>query len=116
MDGPFRGCLSDALEATPTDHPVYPMLKDWIESRRDDPPLWDAVLFFPPEVEWKEQPPHPTLWAKQVGYDRNADGRWIGTFFRNRCRSAPIESSWRDEVDLGIRGLLREQEGAVPGS
>ena len=102
----FSGCLTDAARATPKDHPLYETLVDWAEGGRGEGPLWDAVLFYPPGVEWSEVVPAPRLWAKQVAFLGPDAGEVTATFFRNDCDQPPVDSDWHREVRQAMATLL----------
>jgi hypothetical protein len=31
--------------------------------------VWDVYLLYPPDAEWKEQPPKPVYWMHQLGVE-----------------------------------------------
>ncbi|MGH8675719.1 MAG: hypothetical protein ACREVG_15590 [Burkholderiales bacterium] len=108
----FSNCLQDALSVMPKDHPLYAQLSECATT--SEVPLWDAVLFYPPGVEWKEQVPQPAAWSKQVGFIGPDAGEITGMFFRNDCKQLPTDSDWHDEVRNGMKTL--EQPGKRAGS
>ena len=102
----FPNRLREAVAAMPKDHPLYADLSGWMEDTPGAMPLWDAVLFYPPGVEWVDRAPKPTLWSKQVGFfGANAD-EVTGVFFRNDCQHPPVDSDWNCEVGQAMRQLL----------
>ncbi len=130
----FPTCLRDVIRATPEDHPFHAVLAEWAEHRRDEGPLWDAVLFYPAGVEWQDKAPAPALWSKQVAFfvpsadgigavcrsgaaddasdgdDAGGSGEQItGTFFHNDCNQPPVDSDWFLEVR---RAIVELQAGA----
>lgn len=94
----FPNCLQDALSVMPKDHPLYAQLSARATDSRGEDPLWDAVLFYPPGVEWKEHVPNTTAWSKQVGFIGPGAGKVTGVFFHNDCKQPPTDSDWHDEV------------------
>ncbi len=34
-----------------------------------DQTAWDVYLLYPPDAEWKEQPPKPVYWIHQLGLE-----------------------------------------------
>lgn len=34
-----------------------------------DQTVWDVYLLYPPDAEWKEQPPKPAYWMHQLGVE-----------------------------------------------
>lgn len=34
-----------------------------------DQTVWDVYLLYPPDAEWKEQPPRPVYWMHQLGVE-----------------------------------------------
>jgi len=94
----FPTCLKDAISVMPKDHPLHAQLSEWAETSPAEVPLWDAVLFYPPDVEWSDRTPQPVAWSKQVAFFGPDSGEITGTFFRNDCKGSPIDSDWRSEV------------------
>ena len=35
--------------------------------------VWDVYLLYPPDAEWKEQPPKPVFWMHQLGVEQGQD-------------------------------------------
>lgn len=35
-----------------------------------DQTAWDVYLLYPPDAEWKEQPPKPVYWMHQLGVEK----------------------------------------------
>lgn len=102
----FANCLAEALKVTPEDHPMHAQLEAWLKSGRPAGPLWDAVLFYPPGVEWAEKAPAPPYWSKQVMFFGADAGTNTGTFFRNDCNRPPSDSDWFHEVQGAMQALL----------
>jgi len=102
----FPNCASDALSVMPEEHPLYAQLREWATPPRAEGPLWDAVLFYPPGVEWGDQTPVPRFWSKQVAYLGENAGGVTGVFFRNDCKAAPVDSDWHREVREAMANLL----------
>jgi hypothetical protein len=115
MRDAFADCLTDALQAVPEDHPVYAQLKEWPRSGRSVGPLWDAVLFYPPNVQWADQAPRPKYWSKQVGFFGPGAGAVTGTFFRNDCKQPPVDSDWFREV-RNVMGTLLAKNNRRPAA
>ncbi len=101
----FGDCVREAVAATPRDHPLHETLREWASSNRQDRPLWDAVLFYPPGVEWMQHVPEPMRWSKQVGFMGKNAGRITGMFFRNDCRQPPVDSDWNDELRAAMKAM-----------
>jgi hypothetical protein len=38
-----------------------------------DQTVWDVYLLYPPDAEWKEQPPKPIFWMHQLGVEQGQD-------------------------------------------
>lgn len=101
----FSHCLEDSLSVLPDDHPLRPHVQAWSEG----PPqaLWDAALFYSAGATWNELAPAPVGWAKQVGFiGERGPGEKTGLFFRNDCKSLPVETDWLDEIHLGLAQIL----------
>lgn len=109
----FANCLRDAIGVMPKDHPLYADLTEWASTPRGEGPLWDAVLFYPPSVEWREEMPRPAAWSKQVGFFGSDAGPITGMFFRNSCTEPPTESDWHVEVRNAMNGLVENREASV---
>jgi len=101
----FTNCLNDALSVMPQDHPLYAELNEWASTPRGNGPLWDAVLFYPPGIEWDDHMPRPAAWSKQVAFFEGATGDVTGTFFRDDCKAPPVDSDWNVEVQRGLRAV-----------
>lgn len=113
--GPFRGCLDQALRATPANHPLHEALVEWSQSGQPEHPLWDAVLFYPPGIEWIDTAPAPLFWSKQVGFFGSDAGEVTGTFFRDGCDQPPIDSSWPAEARQALERLTQAREARTGG-
>ena len=100
----FRDCLRDALRATPRDNATYETIEAASNSP-DDHPLWDAVLYYPPGVEWHDRLPMPSRWSKQVEFF-GGQAEITGRFYRDDCAGPPADSSWRREV-CKVAGLAQ---------
>jgi hypothetical protein len=105
--GVFANCLRDVLSVLPKEDELRTMVEQWNELAPEHRALWDAVLFFPPGVEWTGAAPAPTRWAKQVMYFESGDPI-TGTFFKDDCKKRPIDSDWHV--------LLRETMAGFVGS
>ena len=106
----FATCLQDALSVMPKEHPLYTDLTEWASTPLGKGPLWDAVLFYPPGVEWNERMPQPTAWSKQVGFFGSNAGPITGMFFRNSCKEPPTESDWHVEIRNAMNALAKQQD------
>lgn len=104
----FTNCLDDAISVMPEDHPLYEQLSEWATTTRGEGPLWDAVLFYPPGVEWTDRIPAPRFWSKQVGFFGEDAGDVTGVFFRNDCKAPPVDSDWHREVREAMTKLSQE--------
>lgn len=111
----FTNCLNDALSVMPQDHPLYAELNEWASTPRGIGPLWDAVLFYPPGIEWDDHIPRPAAWSKQVAFFEGGTGDITGTFFRYDCKSPPVDSDWNVEVRRGLRAV-QTVDGATQNS
>lgn len=101
----FTNCLTDALSVMPKDNPLYAELSEWATTSRGDGPLWDAVLFYPQGVEWADRMLQPVAWSKQVAFFEGSTNDVTGTFFRDDCKSPPVDSDWHEEVRRGLRSV-----------
>ncbi len=111
----FPRWLKDAAEALPPGH----MLCESLKSRADKPPekrpLWDIALFYAKGIEWKDGPPKPDYWAKQIAYFGLQEDGTSGLFWRNDFGKEPVASDWLVEVSHGMTALIGERpagEGA----
>jgi hypothetical protein len=52
MPEQFPNAVRDALEILPRDHEMREALEARKNLPREEMPLWDAVLVFPPGVTW----------------------------------------------------------------
>lgn len=102
----FANCLRDILTVMPSDHPMYAEISEWASSSHSEGPLWDAVLFYPPGVEWTERMPRPVAWSKQVGFFGSDAGDVTGVFFQNDCKQLPVDSDWRRQVREAMPALI----------
>jgi hypothetical protein len=110
----FPHCLEDALSVMPKDHPLYAPMSERSSTARGSGPLWDAVLFYPAGVEWKDRAPAPAAWSKQVGFVGPEAAPLTGSFFRNDCKMSPTDSDWHDEVWNGMRVLKERRRAGGP--
>ena len=102
----FPTCLHDLLESTPKDHPLHATLEEWAASESKPRPVWDAVLFFDRDTEWGEHAPSPARWSKQLAFHGSASpGKPSVLFYRDNCKSPPVESDWYLEVRNGMNAL-----------
>lgn len=108
----FASCLADAFKSTPEDHPLHAQLEAWSKSGRPAGPLWDAVLFYPPGLEWADKAPTPQYWSKQVMFFGADAGTITGTFFHNDCKHPPADSDWFREVKSAITKLLSSTDAS----
>jgi len=115
----FPDCLVQAVRATPPTHPLHGELTDRAEGEHRDYPLWDAVLFYPDGIQWRDQPPTPAHWSKQIaffagepngGESVGADAVMTGTFFRDVCAAPPVDSDWLLEVRRGRQRIMTHQD------
>jgi hypothetical protein len=76
--------------------------------------LWDAILFYDAQSEWRERVPAPAAWAKQVAFFGSGQPREpSGTFFRSDCKSPPVDSDWHVEVRSGMK-IIDPEFGELP--
>lgn len=101
----FAECLAEEFAVTPRAHPLYETLRERSSPNAQQRPLWDAVLFYPPGVEWAEHAPVPTRWSKQVGFLGAEAGQVTGIFFHNDCNEPPANSDWHDELRKAMRAM-----------
>jgi hypothetical protein len=104
----FREEAREALAAFPPEHPFHKRLARWAAAQPGENPLWDAVLFFPPGVEWGSTSPPPDWWAKQIGFTGDESHKPTGQFLRNHIQDGPLESDWFDEAREGMK-VMRER-------
>ena len=102
----FRAYMHEALSKMPAEHPFHQRLAQALSQPADEAPLWDAVLFFAPGVEWKGTAPRPDWWAKQVGFSGENPGHATGRFWRSETENGPVESDWFDEARHGVKLML----------
>jgi hypothetical protein len=100
----FPNCLQEALRGTPRDHPIYEQLKEWAKSPKEGP-VWDAVLFYPSGIEWKDRVPTPKRWSKQIDFMGAGTGDVTGVFYRNDCGQPPTDSDWHRELRQAMNAL-----------
>src|SRR5207247_3249520 len=80
----FQRYVRDALAALPKDHPFRERLARHAAAPASESPLWDAVMFFAPGVEWNSKSPPPDWWTKQVGFFGEGErGKPTGQFLRS---------------------------------
>jgi hypothetical protein len=102
----FGACAKEALLALPREHPLRPRLAELAEGDPGEWPLWDALLLYRAGTTWQaEPPPPPVRWAKQVAYF-GTDDIVTGTFFRNDCRSPPLDSDWQVVVREAMTSMV----------
>ena len=100
----FQNEMREALAALPKEHPFRARLERWAAARPSENPLWDAVLFFAPGVEWKEKSPRPDWWTKQISFYGEGERRQpTGGFLRNQVNDGPVESDWFAEAREGMK-------------
>ena len=105
----FREEAREALAAFPPEHPFHKRLDRWAAASPGETPLWDAVLFFPPGVEWGSTSPRPGWWSKQIGFSGEDQGhKPTGQFLRNHVKDGPLASDWFDEAREGMK-VMRQR-------
>ena len=110
MKDVFPDCIRDALTVLPADHEFRPRLEEAVASPDQGFPLWDAVLAYPPDAEWRDHVPRPAMWSKQMAYwGCRKDGELTGTFWRNDCKQLPIDSDWAIEVRTMLGNAQRDR-------
>lgn len=111
----FPRWATDAAEALTPGH----MLCDSLKSRAHAPPakrpLWDIALFYAKGIEWRDRPPKPNHWAKQIAYFGRQEDGTSGLFWRNDFGKEPFASDWLVEVSHGMAALIGKRP-AVPGA
>jgi len=100
----FRECLDKVLQSTPKDHRLYAEMEAWSQHDEGDWVLWDAVLYYPAGVEWREHVPQPVMSSKQIGFV-GGQGDETGVFLHNDCNQPPVDSDWRREVRQAMATL-----------
>jgi len=114
----FAHCLREILAVMPSDHPMHADLSEYAASsgNEGEGPLWDAVLFYPPGVEWTQCVPEPAAWSKQVGFFGDDAGDVTGVFFRNDCKQLPVDSDWHNQVREAMAAVMgtTEPTGGTP--
>ena len=104
----FHDDTREALAALPEDHPFRKWLARWAASPASQSPLWDAVMFFPPGVEWNSKSPRPDWWTKQIGfYGEGENQKPTGQFLRNHVKDGPVESDWFLEAHEGMQYMRK---------
>ncbi len=105
----FHNDTREALAALSEDDPFRKRLARWAAAPASQNPLWDAVMFFPPGVEWDSKSPRPEWWTKQIGFSGEGDRhKPTGQFLRNRIKDGPVESDWFIEAREGLT-LMRNR-------
>ncbi len=62
------------------------------ESPPEKAPLWDVAFFYPKGLEWKDKPPRPEAWVKQVIYYGD-------------LAKPPNETDWAVKLAVGMKKL-----------
>ena len=85
----FEQELRDAAQSLPKNHPQRARFEEWMAVPRDRV-LWDALLVFPPGVEWTSRTPKAIWWTRQIGFTGPGTNR--SQFLRNaiKLRMAPL--------------------------
>lgn len=100
------GRLADLRQATSGIPDLAGMVVSWEADPSSTPPAWDCAFFYPPGDRWTEPMPEPHAWTKQFGYWENTDATENGgTFWCNRSPTALVNSSWAEEMDLGMNEI-----------
>jgi len=105
----FHHDMREALAAFPQEHPLRARLARWAAAPASESPLWDAVMFFAPGVEWNEKSPRPDWWAKQISfYGESERPQPTGRFLRNHVKDGSAESDWFAGAREGMK-LMRKR-------
>lgn len=105
---------AEALAALPADSPLREHIAEVMKAPASEYPLWDAVLFFRPGVEWKERTPEPDWWARQVSFwgagvtDESSEAS--GLIWRNQMDQPPLETDWFVELRQAMQEMSAKQE------
>jgi hypothetical protein len=100
----FPNAIRDALDILPRDHEMREMLEARKDMTPEKMPMWDAVLVFPPGVEWGERSPSPIWWTKQTSFiGEEKPGELTAVFWKNSTRQLPVQSDWYLEAREGWR-------------
>ncbi len=103
----FPGYLASAAAAFPKGDPVRLQL----ESRPPDSPLWDIYLFYDSAATWKDAPPRPIHWIKQLMLD--SEGKSL--LWKDDFDQAPRFADLKEEIGATARDWLALTENVAPG-
>lgn len=101
----FPNMVKDMASSIPDDEPMLQGLKDRRDTPSEKMPLWDVAFFYDKGTVWKNDPPTPKDWAKQVlFYAGGSDGN-TGKFWRGDFAKAPFDTDWFVELSKGMERL-----------
>ncbi len=103
--GPFEGAHQAAIDGLPDDH----WLKQHLENREEGP-AWDAYFVYAPGVRWKDGPPAPGAWIKQVGMDE----RGTSWFWEDTWAVPPRAGDLADAIEAMVSAVV--ERSASPGA
>jgi hypothetical protein len=109
----FPQWAKDGAEALPPDHTLCEALKSRADTPPEKRPLWDIAMFYGKGSDWRDTPPKPKHWTKQIAYFGMQEDGTSGLFWQNDFGKAPVESDWLVEVKQGMTALVGERP-AVP--
>jgi hypothetical protein len=108
VEDQFHDETRGALAALPQGNPFRKRLARWAAAPPSESPLWDAVMFFPPGVEWNSTSPRPDWWTKQIGFSGEGErDKPTGQFLRNHIKDGPVESDWFVEAREGMKFMRK---------
>lgn len=102
----FPGYLAKAAATFPKGDP----LRLQLESRSPDSPLWDIYFFYGSGATWKDTPPRPNRWIKQLYLD--PEGKSL--LWKDDFGQAPKFADLMDEIGAMARKWLALTENAAP--
>ncbi len=103
----FPGYLSKAAAAFPKGDPTRLQL----ESRPPDSPVWDIYLFYGSGTTWKDTPPRPLHWIKQLYLDPEG----MSLLWKDDFGRVPRLADLMNEIGATAREWLASPEVTAPG-
>ena len=105
----FPNMLRDTAASVPDDMPFLQGLKDRAKAPPGSAPLWDVVFLYEKGATWKDRPPKPDHWTKQVAFFGGRTDGTTGLFWRDDFAKPPLESDWYEELTLEMKKLTGKQ-------
>ncbi len=92
-------------QVMPEDHFLAAMFKQMADRSPEQIPMWDFALFYRAGVIWKDAPPKPQGFIRQLAYSPMQNGSG-STLLVDDFSQPPIQSDWFDEVRREMRSLM----------